>query len=116
MIVNYTDTTVTISWMPPHSPNGEIIQYRILFDSDGSFTTVNTTADDLSYKATGLMPGNRYRFSVTAVTVVGEGNPSNIVDVSVGKLNVKQKACCCFKKAWPSKVESKVLSGTWDGW
>ena len=93
MVVDSTDTSVTLSWMPPNSPNGIItqyeVQYRIL--DGGSFTTVtvDAMATDLAYTITGLMTATEYRFRVRAFTVVGQGNPSNSVDIFVGKLNIE---------------------------
>ena len=31
MIVDVTDTTVTLSWMPPDPPNGIITNYRVQY-------------------------------------------------------------------------------------
>ena len=89
MIVSDTDTTVTISWMPPDPPNGIIIQYQVQYRRNGSSDNfadneVNITATDLTYTVTGLMMATEYIFRVRAFTVVGRGNPSNSVDVFVG--------------------------------
>ena len=98
MVVGSTETSVTLSWMAPDPPNGNITQYNVLYRiRDGSrFTTVNTMATDLTYTVTELTTATEYRFRVTAFTVVGEGNRSDFVDVFVGKLNMyqgKQQTC-----------------------
>ena len=92
MAVGSTDTSVTLSWMPPDPPNGMITRYNVLYRilDGGSFTTVNTMATDLTYTVTELMTATEYRFRVTAFTVVGEGARSNAVHVFVGKLNMYQ--------------------------
>ena len=92
MAVGSTDTSVTLSWMPPEVPNGNIIRYNVLYRilDGGSFTTVNIMATDLTYTVTELTTATEYRFRVTASTIVGEGPRSNFVDVFVGKLNMYQ--------------------------
>ena len=88
MIVDVTDTTVTLSWMPPDPPNGIITQYQIQYrrtSSGGSFGN-NQMTTDLTYTVTGLMTGTQYDLRVRAFTVVGRGPPSNVVTAFVGKL------------------------------
>ena len=90
MVVDSTDTTVTLSWMPPEQLNGIVtryeVLYRILVDSD--FTSVDVAATDLTYTVTGLMVATEYRFRVRAFTAVGGGDRSNNVDVFVGKSSI----------------------------
>ena len=99
--VDSTDTTVTLSWMPPDPPNGIITQYQVQYrksdDSSDSFANneVNTMSTDLTYTVTGLMTSTEYRFRVRAFTVVGRGDRSNIIDVFVGKLNIYQGKQSC---------------------
>ena len=43
MVVNITNTTVTLSWMPPDSPNGIITHYQVQYkrsDNSGNFTSL----------------------------------------------------------------------------
>ena len=89
MVVDSTDTSVTLSWMPPNPSNGIITQYQVQYRRiDGSDTfadnEVNIMATDLTYTVIGLMIATVYRFRVRAFTVVGRGNASNSVDVFVG--------------------------------
>ena len=89
MVVDSTDTTVTLSWMPPDPPNGIIIQYQIQyrrFDGSENFADneVNISATDLTFTVTGLITGTGYRFRVRAFTLVGRGFPSNSIDVFAG--------------------------------
>ena len=87
MIVNVTDTTVTLSWMAPDLPNGIITQYRVQYsisDRD-NYNSIDTNTNDLTYTVTGLMSGTEYDFRVRADTVVGYSDPSNVVTVFVGK-------------------------------
>ena len=86
MIVDVTDTTVTLSWMPPDSPNGIITQYQIQYriTGGGSFGD-NQVTIDLTFTVTGLMTDTRYNFRVRAFTIVGRGPPSNVVTAFVGK-------------------------------
>ena len=90
MIVDVTDTTVTLSWMPPNPPNGIITNYRVQYrrsnSSSSSYNSVDTNTTDLTYTATGLNMNTEYDFRVSADTVVGRSDPSNVVTAFVGKL------------------------------
>ena len=90
MIVDVTDTTVTLSWRTPDPPNGIITQYQVQYriaNSGDSFgnNEVNTTTTDLTYTVTGLTTNTEYDFRVRAFTVVGRGRPSNIVTAIFGE-------------------------------
>ena len=100
MVVDSTNTTVTLSWMPPDPPNGIITQYQVQYrrnNARDSFTDneVNISATDRTYTVTGLMIATEYRFRVRAFTAVGRGDPSNSVDVFIGKLNMYQGKQTC---------------------
>ena len=85
MIVDVTDTTVTLSWMSPDPPNGIITQYQVQYriTGGGSFGN-NQVTTNLTYTVTGLMTGTQYDFRVRAFTVVGRGPNSNVV-IFIGK-------------------------------
>ena len=88
MIVDFNDTTVTLSWMLPAMANGIINQYQVQYrrtSVGGSFGN-NQLTTVLTYTVTGLMTDTQYDFRVRAFTVVGNGPPSNIVSALVGKL------------------------------
>ena len=88
MIVNVTDTTVTLSWMSPDPPNGIIRNYQVQYsisDRD-NYNSINTMTNDLTYTVTGLSTNTEYDFRVRADTVVGRSDPSNVVTAFVGKL------------------------------
>ena len=91
MIVDVTDTTVTLSWMSPDPPNGIIRNYRIQYsisDRD-NYNSINTNTNGLTYTVTGLMTGIEYDFRVRAETVtvgsMGRGPPSHVITALVGK-------------------------------
>ena len=91
MIVDITDTTVTLSWMSPDPPNGIIINYRVQYrrsdSSSPDYTSIDTNTTDLTYTVTGLSTNTEYDFRVRADTVAGRSYPSNVVTVFTGKLN-----------------------------
>ena len=89
MIVSITNTTVSLSWMPPNTTNGIITQYQLQYrrsDSSTSITSLNITNDTLTYTVTGLSSNTEYVFTVRAFTVVGHGNASNEVTDYTSKL------------------------------
>ena len=89
MIVDVTETTVTLSWMSPDSPNGIIRNYRVQYrrndSSSPNYNSFDTNTNDLTYTVTGLSTNALYDFRVRADTVVGRSDPSNIVTSLVGK-------------------------------
>ena len=88
MIVDVTDTTVTLSWMSPDPPNGIITNYRVQYRSDrSSYIQIDTNTNDLTYTytVTGLSTNTEYDFRVRAYTVVGRSYRSNVVTAFVGK-------------------------------
>ena len=85
-IVNTTDSTVTLSWMPPDPPNGIITQYELQYRRvGGSYTSLQPLNTDLTRTVTGLTSGTQYEFRVRARTTVGYGSFSSIVAVLVSK-------------------------------
>ena len=89
MIVDITNATVTLSWMPPDRPNGIITQYQIQYrrsDNSTNITSPNLTNNTLTYTVTGLSSNTKYVFTVRASTVVGYGNASKAVTDYTSKL------------------------------
>ena len=89
MMVSITNTTVSLSWMPPDTPNGIITQYQLQYrrsDSSTNITSLNVTNDTLTYTVTGLSSNTEYLFTVRAFTVVGHRNASNEVTDYTSKL------------------------------
>ena len=89
MIVDVTDTTVTLSWMTPDPPNGIIDQYQIQYrrsDSSDGYLSENISPPTLTYTVTGLTTNTEYEFRVRARTGHGRGVFSNMVIAFVGKL------------------------------
>ena len=90
MIVSITtNTKVSLSWMPPDTPNGIITQYQLQYrrsDNTTNITLLNVTNDTLTYTVTGLSSNTEYLFTVRAFTAVGHGNASNEVTDYTSKL------------------------------
>ena len=87
MVVNITDTTVTLSWMPPNPPNGIIIGYQVQYRRDNSSDLISLDTNDtsLNYTVTGLTNNVDYVFSVRAYTAVGYGAYSSEVTAHASK-------------------------------
>ena len=91
MVVNITNTTVTLLWIPPNTLNGIITHYQIQYwrnDSSTNIISLNTSSADLTYTVTGLTSDTEYVFRVRAFTVVGHGPLSNEITAHLGKLHV----------------------------
>ena len=88
MIVDVTDTTLTLSWLLPAMANGIITQYQVQYrrsDSSDGYISVNISPT-LTYTVTGLNTGTEYNFRVRARTGYGRGPNSDIVTAFAGKL------------------------------
>ena len=109
-IVNTTDSTVTLSWMPPDPPNGIITQYELQYRIAGSssgYTSLVTT--DLTRTITGLDNNTEYEFRVRARTTVGYGNFS-IIATNHSKLVIT-----CIISAEISPANNSIFKFTSSG-
>ena len=109
MIVDATDTTVTLSWMSPDPPNGIITRYRVRYRISGSSnnTSQDTTNNISMYTVTGLASITEYVFEVRAFTRVGSGPYSDdTLTVRTSKLSVSMIVLIvdsnhtCTQKYW----------------
>ena len=90
MLINITDTTVTLSWMSPDQHNGIIINYRVQHrrSNRNIYTSTDTRTNNLTYRVTGLKTNTEYDFRVRADTQAGRSHPSNVVTAFVGKFSI----------------------------
>ena len=92
IVISVTDTTVSLSWIPPNITNGIITQYQLQYrrsDSGSDFISLNISKNTLTFTVTGLTSDTEYVFTVRAFTVVGHGNASNVITAHLGKLHVR---------------------------
>eukprot|EP00041_Stephanoeca_diplocostata_P005836 m.69387 g.69387 ORF g.69387 m.69387 type:complete len:673 (-) comp16026_c0_seq8:252-2270(-) len=75
---------ITVTWEPPQTTAGDIIGYRLLYDtaSVSTYHEVEFPASIRTYTASLLDPDHEYRFQVCAFTGAGEGPLSDVVKVS----------------------------------
>ena len=69
-----TLTEISISWIPPTTPNGIITLYEIKYresTSTGPYNITNTT--NTQYSIGGLIPNTSYTVGIRAYTSVGPG-------------------------------------------
>ncbi|KAM5293073.1 immunoglobulin superfamily DCC subclass member 4 isoform 2-T2 [Ctenodactylus gundi] len=81
-----TPSTVRLHWCPPKEPNGEIVEYLILYSSNHSqpehqWTLLTTEGNIFSAEVHGLESDTRYFFKMGARTEVGPGPFSRLQDV-----------------------------------
>ena len=71
---------VTFSWAPPDVAlrNGEITEYTITCDSDGSRAVSVTVAEAGSHNVEGFSPSTTYNCSVVATNSAGSGPPASL--------------------------------------
>ena len=94
-------TTITIGWKDNEDNGGSLITaYKVYADTgslnDDTFNFVDSTAD-LEYTLdntvhTSYIAGQKYRFRITAVNVLGESEPSFEVRVLLAALPSKPTA------------------------
>ena len=84
-VMTVTDTTVTLSWMPPDPSNGIITQYQIEYRSNSSsFELLLPTNVELTRTITGLSSNTQYVFRIVAFTMEGNGPASITVNAITG--------------------------------
>ena len=83
-VVSVTSSSVSLQWRPPVTPNGNITQYSIQFDTTA---VINFSSNTLMITVEGLSPETVYVLQVRAHTSVGAGPPSNITIIT-GKLHL----------------------------
>ena len=75
--------SVLVSWLPPESANGVIVQYLITYNtSDGNSTGIVSTEGQQSINLTNLTPNTTYFIFVTAKTSQGFGRRGVTVNVT----------------------------------
>uniref|UniRef100_A0AAY4CS75 Down syndrome cell adhesion molecule like 1 n=1 Tax=Denticeps clupeoides TaxID=299321 RepID=A0AAY4CS75_9TELE len=87
-------SSVVVSWLPPHKPNGIIRKYTIYCSSPGSGqpapSEYEANPEVLFYRITHLNRGQQYLIWAAAVTTAGRGNFSEKVTVEpAGKAPAK---------------------------
>uniref|UniRef100_A0A8C6WC85 Immunoglobulin superfamily DCC subclass member 4 n=1 Tax=Nannospalax galili TaxID=1026970 RepID=A0A8C6WC85_NANGA len=81
-----TPSTVRLHWCPPTEPNGEIVEYLILYSDNHTqpehqWTLLTTEGNIFSAEVHGLESDTRYFFKMGARTEVGPGPFSHLQDV-----------------------------------
>ncbi|XP_035114785.3 immunoglobulin superfamily DCC subclass member 4 isoform X2 [Callithrix jacchus] len=81
-----TPSTVRLRWCPPTEPNGEIVEYLILYSNNHTrpehqWTLLTTEGNIFSAEVHGLESDTRYFFKMGARTEVGPGPFSRLQDV-----------------------------------
>ncbi|XP_066131284.1 immunoglobulin superfamily DCC subclass member 4 [Saccopteryx bilineata] len=81
-----TPSTVLLHWCPPTEPNGEIVEYLILYSNNHTqpehqWTLLTTEGNIFSAEVRGLESDTRYFFKMGARTEVGPGPFSGLQDV-----------------------------------
>ena len=70
-----SDTTISVSWLPPENENGIIITYGIYVrEQDLNETMRNVSGGETSTSLKALKPYTNYRFRIRAQTIAGWGN------------------------------------------
>jgi parallel beta-helix repeat protein len=85
LIINLNGTTsVDLSWTAPYNGGANITEYRIYRGPDNSsMVLLATVTDGLNYTDNATWYGLKYFYWVTAVNVMGEGNASNEVNITM---------------------------------
>lgn len=69
---NVLARSIDAAWLPPISPNGIIVVYRLSSTNTRSATPVHHySGTSLSFLITGLRPFTVYNFTITACTIIG---------------------------------------------
>ncbi len=96
-------TTILVQWEPPEEPNGQIRGYRVYYTPDMHFPLStwqkHNTEDSSLTTISGLVPDITYGLRVLAFTSVGDGPPSDILQVKTqqGGEICAHVICCSIK-------------------
>ncbi|XP_072219425.1 receptor-type tyrosine-protein phosphatase F isoform X2 [Leuresthes tenuis] len=78
-------STMLVQWEPPEEPNGQIRGYRVYYSSDMTAPLIayqiHNTDDSSLTTISGLIPDITYSLRVLGFTSVGDGPPSDILQV-----------------------------------
>ena len=95
MVNSITDSTMSFSWMTTRQPNGDVTQYDMQYRRAGTSSSfANQRFTDLSGTVTGLTSNTAYEFQVAAVTVVGTGPYTALINQRTGKLVITTFNIC----------------------
>uniref|UniRef100_A0A671X927 DS cell adhesion molecule like 1 n=1 Tax=Sparus aurata TaxID=8175 RepID=A0A671X927_SPAAU len=99
-------SSVVVSWLPPHKPNGVIRKYTIYCSRGGPTVAPSeyeANPEMLFYRITHLSRGKQYHIWAAAVTTAGRGNISSKVTVEPSKKKITfsgtrltSVTCLCF--------------------
>ena len=82
---NVSGTSLTLSWLLPSSNGGSAItDYKVEVSSNcTSYTVINRPVSvNLGFNVTGLKPGTKYCFRVSAGNSIGYSSPTQVFEVS----------------------------------
>ena len=82
---NVSGTSLTLSWLLPSSNGGSAItDYKVEVSSNcASYTVINRPVSvNLGFNVTGLKPGTKYCFRVSAGNSIGYSSPTQVFEVS----------------------------------
>ena len=80
-VTGTSPSSVFVSWIPPLTPNGDIIRYTLYVNySDGSPVAVmQSNSASTNFTVSGLQPYQRVSVMISASTTAGEGPTSETV-------------------------------------
>lgn len=76
-----THDAITVRWSPPNKPNGQILEYMIIYNSTGGKLSGSKTTEGnkLTANIQNLIPNTSYSIFVTARTSKGFGGQGKTV-------------------------------------
>lgn len=76
-----THDAITVRWSPPNKPNGQILEYMIIYNSTGGKLSGSKTTEGnkLTASIQNLIPNTTYSIFVTARTSKGFGGQGTSV-------------------------------------
>ncbi len=85
-VVNISSTSLSLQWQLPVSNGGSsILDYKVEVSGDSGTTwTViqHSASNNLGFDVSNLLKNHAYKFRVSAVNIIGVGNPSEVVSVT----------------------------------
>lgn len=108
-------STMLVQWEQPEEPNGQIRGYRVYYTTDPhlplSMWQKHNTDDSHLTTVGSLITGTTYSIRVLAFTSVGDGPPSDIIQVKTQQGGTYEVQCCSSVSTAAGSVQLSCVAG-----
>ncbi|XP_032884718.1 receptor-type tyrosine-protein phosphatase F isoform X10 [Amblyraja radiata] len=115
-------STMLIQWNEPEEPNGQIRGYRVYYTTESKLTlnmwNKHNLDDSLLTTISGLITGTTYSIQVLAFTSMGDGPPSDIIQVKTqqgvpaqpAEFQAEAESDTSIALSWVVRQQEKIIN------